>query len=289
MSNSEFKDDLDARELLAHKLGQLSNETRLGRKLQNAMIRNLSFSWFRKFVEDRILIEGFEHYLQNRPNRGVVVAANHRTFIDSHLYMTAIWGKGASWPKRVRFPVRANFFYERLSGVMVNFAVTAGAMYPPIYREKARSEQNQNALDGLSEFLNDPDALVGVHPEGTRNKGDDPYDLLPAQPGIGKIVLQSKPVVIPVFVNGVANDFGDTIKKAFDKNARRQAPIIIVFGKPVDYSEFSAKKPRAALYKKCSDKVLAAIKACGEREKEIRLECESGAITDADTRWLCRR
>mgnify|MGYP001480307136 CR=1 FL=1 len=34
-----------------------------------------------------------------------------------------------------------------------------------------------------------PGTVVGLHPEGTRGKGPDPYTFLPAQPGVGKLAL----------------------------------------------------------------------------------------------------
>ena len=40
---------------------------------------------------------------------------------------------------------------------------------------------------------------------GTRGKGDSPYELLPAHPGVGQIVLQARPIAVPVFVNGLPN------------------------------------------------------------------------------------
>src|SRR6185436_13435431 len=51
-----------------------------------------------------------------------------------------------------------------------------------------------------------PGNIIGFHPEGTRNKSDDPYSFLPAQPGVGKLILASRPQVIPVFIAGLCND-----------------------------------------------------------------------------------
>src|SRR5690606_26966290 len=127
---------------------------------------------------------------------------------------------------------------------------------------------------------------VGLHPEGTRNKGDDPYALLPAQPGIGQIVLQSRPMVIPVFINGPTNDFVKSVRESYKPGVRRDNPCIVTFGEPVDYSDLTASKPRAALYKRCADRIRDGIVACGEREKEIRASCGRGEVDDDDPHWL---
>jgi 1-acyl-sn-glycerol-3-phosphate acyltransferase len=127
--------------------------------------------------------------------------------------------------------------------------------------------------------------MVGLHPEGTRNQGD-PYKLLPAQPGIGQIVLKSKPLVVPVFINGLSNDFVGSLRSSFRPGAKREDPIIICFGNPVDYDEFLGSKPRAALYKRCADKIARGIADTGQREKQLRAAITSGEIPFSDPNWL---
>jgi 1-acyl-sn-glycerol-3-phosphate acyltransferase len=218
-------------------------------------------------------------------DRGVVFACNHRSFFDSYLYLFALYSSGANWPRKLYFPVRSDFFYDRPLGVMVNLAMGGGCMYPPIYRDRGKRSLNTDALDRVSTFLQTPHSLVGLHPEGTRNQGD-PYELLPAQPGIGQIVLKSKPLVVPVFVNGLSNDFFGSLRTSFEPAAKREHPIIICYGDPVDYDEFLASKPRAALYKRCADKITDAISQLGERERRLRADISSGAIPLSDPHWL---
>ena len=45
------------------------------------------------------------------------------------------------------------------------------------------------ALEKMVEIVKQPGNVLGMHPEGTRGKGDDPYTFLPAQPGVGKLAL----------------------------------------------------------------------------------------------------
>ena len=50
--------------------------------------------------------------------------------------------------------------------------------------------------------------LIGFHPEGTRNKSEDPYSFLDAQPGIGRLILEARPQLVPVFIAGLSNSLG---------------------------------------------------------------------------------
>jgi 1-acyl-sn-glycerol-3-phosphate acyltransferase len=162
-------------------------------------------------------------------------------------------------------------------------------MYPPIYRQAERRTLNDAALDRMVEIVQTPGNVVGMHPEGTRGKGPDPYQFLPAQPGVGKLALVGKPMVIPTFILGLGNNIAQDIAQNFSKDARRDHAVIIVFGKPVDYSDLAAEKPRPTLYKKCADRFMAAIKALSDRQRELRAQVNAGEIADDDPRWLNNR
>ena len=51
-------------------------------------------------------------------------------------------------------------------------------------------------VNGYVPKLQTSGQLVGFHPEGKRNLEGGPYDLLPAQPGIGKVIYAAHPQVI---------------------------------------------------------------------------------------------
>ena len=273
-------------EKLAVGLGKLANETAIGKRLQFGFFRTASYGWVRPLIGRRLYVHGAENIVVEPSPRGAVIAANHRTFFDAYLYTLAVYACGATWPTRIYFPVRSTFFYENPLGLMINFGISGGAMYPPIFRDKARAERNRQALDLLAEVLAERGTLVGLHPEGRRNKNADPYKLLPAQPGIGQILLRATPAVIPCFVGGLEEEFWSAVRGSLRRDAKSAAPLIVVFGKPVDYEEFTREKPRAALYKKTSDRVLAAIAACGEEERELRAAMARGEVDDRDPGWL---
>jgi 1-acyl-sn-glycerol-3-phosphate acyltransferase len=251
------------------------NESDIPKKLQYQFIRNVSCNWMRPFMTRRTYVDNVDWLVAPPSDRGVVFACNHLSFFDSYLYLYSLYSSGAMWPRKVYFPVRSDFFYDRPLGLMVNLAICGGCMYPPIYRDAEKRALNSDALERIVKLLGEPNSLVGLHPEGKRNQGD-PYKLLPAQPGIGQIVLQSKPLVVPVFVNGLTNDFVDSLRLSFRPGAKQDSPIIVCFGKPVDYDEFLNSKPRASLYKRCADKISRAIQECGERERELRAGIASG-------------
>ncbi|MEP6860087.1 MAG: lysophospholipid acyltransferase family protein [Deltaproteobacteria bacterium] len=273
-------------ERFALRFAELANNDDRGKWMQTRWLRGISYAWVRAVIAQRILTDGLDEARALRPETGVMVVSNHRSFFDQYIMMLACFMGKVDWAKHLYFPVRANFFYDRPLGVVVNAAIAGGAMYPPIYRQADRRVLNDAALDKMVEIVQTPGNVVGMHPEGTRGKGPDPYQFLPAQPGVGKLALVGKPMVIPTFILGLGNNIAMDIAQNFSKLARRDHAVIIVFGKPVDYSDLAAEKPRPTLYKKCADRFMTAIKALSDRQRELRAQINAGAISDDDPRWL---
>ncbi|HEY5920520.1 MAG TPA: lysophospholipid acyltransferase family protein [Kofleriaceae bacterium] len=276
-------------ERFALRFAELTNDDPRGKWLQTRFLRGVSYVWVRAAIANRIFVEGLEDLMALRPETGVMLVSNHRSFFDQYIMLLACYMGPVAWSKALFFPVRSNFFYDQPLGVFVNAAVAGGAMYPPIYRQADRRKLNDDALDKMVEILRRPGNVLGMHPEGTRGKGDDPYKFLPAQPGVGKLALVAQPVVVPAFNLGLGNNIVEDIRQNFSKDARRKHAVITVFGPPIDYSDLAAEKPRPALYKKTADRFMAEIKKLSEREKELRVEIEAGRIDVADPRWLGNR
>jgi len=236
-----------------------------------------------------MLVENLDDLIALRPDRGVMLVSNHRSFFDQYCMLLACYMGRVSWAKRLFFPVRSNFFYDQPLGVVINAAIAGGAMYPPIYRQAERRALNDEALEKMVELLRSPGNVLGMHPEGTRGKGDDPYKLLPAQPGVGKVALVGAPIVVPAFILGLGNNIAKDIQRNFTAGARREHAVITVFGPPIDYADFLAEKPRPTLYKKTADRFMAAIKQLAERERALRAEVMAGHVSDDDPRWLDNR
>jgi 1-acyl-sn-glycerol-3-phosphate acyltransferase len=279
---------LNRLERVARRFAELANAPR-GKWLQTQFLRSISYTWVRAGLARRMFVDGLDRLMAMSPETGVMLVSNHRSFFDQYAMLLAVWMGPVPWAKRLYFPVRANFFYDHPLGLVVNAAVAGGAMYPPIYRQPERRALNDEAIARMVAILSERGNVLGMHPEGTRGKGPDPYTFLPAQPGVGKLALHAKPVTIPAFVLGLGNDILQDIKWNFEREARRDHAVIVVFGDPVDYGELVTEKPRPALYKRSADLLMAAVGALSAREQELRAQLRSGQIADDDPRWLANR
>jgi 1-acyl-sn-glycerol-3-phosphate acyltransferase len=241
------------------------NRNPTAKAVQAGFQRHVSNRWVHALIARRLDLVGLEHVTALAPDRGVLLVANHRSFFDQYVLMSVLY-KEASWPRRAYFPVRSNYFYEAWSGILVNGAVGGFVMWPPIFRDPSRSELNRLAIDEICELIQPPGVVVGMHPEGTRGKGPDPYDLLPAQPGVGQVIMRARPIVLPAWIHGMGNDTVREIAAGFT-GARK---ISCVFGPPVDFGLLLDATPRPAQYKRVADFVLAEIAKLGEIERARR-------------------
>jgi 1-acyl-sn-glycerol-3-phosphate acyltransferase len=89
---------------------------------------------------------------------------------------------------------------------------------------------------------------------------------LPAQPGIGKLIKDSAPQVIPVFIAGLGND----LPKQVLGNWRGGEKIRIHFGPMLDLAEHLAKPDRARTYVEISKFVMDKIAELGEQDREMQ-------------------
>jgi 1-acyl-sn-glycerol-3-phosphate acyltransferase len=209
---------------------------------------------------------GLENLTNLSPDRGVLVASNHRSFFDLYVISDQLL-RSCPWIARMYFPVRSDYFYTHATGTLVNAAMSMLAMYPPIFRDPSRRTLNDYAIDVLKEECSRVGTVIGIHPEGTRGTGDDPYTLLPAKPGTGEIVYHANPIVVPVFLLGLGNDLPKQIRSNFDG---RGEPITVVYGKPLDLSAWQKEPPTVETYKAISNVIREAIIALGEDEKALR-------------------
>jgi 1-acyl-sn-glycerol-3-phosphate acyltransferase len=211
-------------------------------------------------------VHGLDRLPPLDPDRSYLCVCNHRSFFDLYMVTTLLVLEGM--PHRMLFPVRSNFFYDHPLGFLVNGAMSFFAMYPPVFRERQRAMLNVAGIDEVVWMLRRGGAFVGVHPEGTRKKDADSYALLPAQSGVGKIIRHAKTTVIPAFVNGLEQ--GDILKQVTGNATRTGTPIVVVFGKPVEFGALLEQPPSPRLYKQIAEHSLDAIRALGQEEREIR-------------------
>src|SRR4029453_10410246 len=221
-------------EKLIHAIVRGVNRRPVLKRWSHAFLRRVGASWVHHCSRNLVRVTNagvLEALALDRgPDRGVVIASNHRSYADMYL-LSSVLLRRCGWIERMYFPVRSEFVYDRIGGLLVNGLVAGMAMYPPVYRQPARRALNRDTVAFLVDELRRRGTVVGMHPEGRRSTTADPYTLLPAQPGLGEIVHRARPIVIPVFIAGVPGDLLAGLRANFSRGSAA-ATITIQFGEP---------------------------------------------------------
>lgn len=233
--------------------------------------RHIGANWIEQSIKNLRNVHGFERLPAFDPKQSFVCVSNHRSFFD--LYVVTAYLVKQGLPQRILFPVRSNFFYDKPLGFFVNGVMSFFAMYPPVFRDRKRQPLNLAGIDETIRILRRGGAFVGLHPEGMRNLGEDPYSLLPAQPGVGRIIHGARVQVLPVFIRGLGNDI---VKQVSSNYTRTGSPVHVTFGAPVDFGGLLDKPPSPRLFRQISDRAVDAIHALGQEDK-ARTEREASA------------
>jgi 1-acyl-sn-glycerol-3-phosphate acyltransferase len=233
---------------------------------------HIGSTWIHHFTKHLRFVYGVERLPKLEPYQSYILVANHRSFFDLYVVFGELVRRKLR--HRIVFPVRSNFFYTSLSGLFVNGVMSFFAMYPPIFRERRQAALNLASLDELSWLLKQGGFFAGIHPEGTRGKGEDPYELLPAQSGVGRVIHGARVPVIPVFINGLINDLPRQIRSNFDGTGRR---IVVVFGRPVDFGGLLEERPSPRTFQAIAERALSSIRELGEEERKYRHALELAA------------
>jgi 1-acyl-sn-glycerol-3-phosphate acyltransferase len=226
--------------------------------------------WIHLSTYNLMEVYGLENIGAASRDRPILLAANHRSFFDMYTVSTVFF-LNTSWRKQLFFPVRGRFFYDSLMGLFVNLVMGWWSMYPPFFASGENPLLEKRAFDKfsfrvLTELCREGAGnVIGFHPEGTRNKGPDPYSYLPAQPGIGKLIKDAAPQVIPVFIAGLGND----LPKQVLGNWRGGEKIRIHFGPLLDLSDHLLKKDQARTYIEISKFVMSKIAELGEQDRQM--------------------
>jgi 1-acyl-sn-glycerol-3-phosphate acyltransferase len=248
---------LDRFERVAFELADAVNRSPALKRASHTFLRTVGRTWVRESTKNLVHMRGESVLTELNPERGEFYA------------VSSVLLRLAPWVERLYFPVRSSFFYERPLGVFVNAVMSAMAMYPPVMREGPKRAFNQYTVDLIAELVQERGTVVGFHPEGTRGKGADPYELLPANVGTGSIVHQARPVVLPVFTLGLSNNFPRQVRGNFDGTGD---PITIVFGRPLALDSFYAMPGRLRTYKAIAEHVRDALTDLGKEERAMREE-----------------
>ena len=226
--------------------------------------------WIHLSTYNIMNVYGLEHIEAVSHERPILLVANHRSFFDMYTVSTALF-RHTKWRKQLFFPVRGRFFYQSPVGLFVNLVMGWWSMYPPFFVTGEKPMPEKRAFDRYSMRLlsdlcrNGAGNVIGFHPEGTRNKSADRYSFLPAQPGVGKLIKDAAPQVIPIFIAGLGNN----LLKQVLGNWTGGEQIRIHFGPELDLSEHLAKKDRIRTYKEIADFVMSKIAELGEADRKM--------------------
>lgn len=219
----------------------------------------------------RLRVHGLEHVARFGEKDSILFVANHRSFFDFYVVSAVLYWRTRTARGRMFFPVRSTFFYDHPLGPFVNVAMSGMRMFPPIMRareggnprDRERASFNLFSVARSIEELGVPGTIMGLHPEGTRNKGDDPYSFLPAQSGVGKIALGAPHAhVVPIFIYGMSSSLGTEFKRNW--TAPSDHVIDVMFGPEIDLADLRASTAKAASLKRAANRSLDAIKALAE-------------------------
>ena len=226
----------------------------------------------------RFRIRGQDQLDSFTQDTSALLVANHRSFFDFYVITYATVTR-SRLTRRALFPVREDFFYDRWLGGVVNMLMTGMAMFPPITRSKQQMPFNRFALARLVEELAQSGTYVGIHPEGTRNKGE-PYAFLPAQPGAGKLAMEAENArVIPIFILGMGSNL--LLEMWRNWTAPDQWPIHICFGEDIDFSDLRKRGSRASTQLQAARRCMEAIALLAEQTREPEEEAVHDSIYSA--------
>jgi len=256
-------------------LSALSTSEKLGFRLTHRMNqgawkrlwtfcqRHIGSLWIYLATYNLMNVFGIENVERTSDEKPLLIVANHRSFFDMYT-VSSILFRRTKRPIQLFFPVRAKFFYTSPIGWFVNFIMGWFSMYPPFFYKNEQREFDKFSMRRLIQICSEARPnVIGLHPEGKRNFSDNPYEFLPAQTGVGKIVMSARPQVVPVFITGLGND----LTKQVLGNWSGGEKIRLWFGEPVDLSAFYEKRDSLRTHKEIADYLMSKIGELGEKDR----------------------
>ena len=189
-------------------------------------------------------IEGLEHVPAEGP---AIVAGNHLSFSD-HFLMPAIL------KRRITFLAKKEYFTG--PGVKGRLTATFFRSAGQIPVDRTGKEAGQAAIrEGLGVLSKNE--LLGIYPEGTRSHDGRLYK---GKVGVAVMALRAQVPVIPCAMIGTfeAQPPGKVIPNIH--------PVVIRFGKPLDFSRYAGMENEKAILRAITDEIMYAILSLSEQE-----------------------
>lgn len=190
------------------------------------------------YVAYRIRVEGKEHL----PKQGaVILAANHRSFLDSIFIPLLV-------PRRVTFVAKAEYFDDPKTAW---FFRAVGQI--PIRREGGSA--SEGALAAARDVLADG-GVFGIYPEGTRTR--DGY-LHKGKTGVARLALSTGAPLVPVGMVGT-----DECQPTDAKLPRLFRKVTIRFGPPISTDHYVGREDDRLVLRQITDELMFEIgELCG--------------------------
>ncbi|GAB3056921.1 lysophospholipid acyltransferase family protein [Intrasporangium mesophilum] len=178
---------------------------------------------------------------------GVIVASNHRSFIDSFAIPLAS-------PRGVRFLAKEEYWQGKGIGGFLRRGFFTGVGMVPVNRHSPTAAQE--SLDAALEVLRAGDAF-GIYPEGTRSRDGRLYR---GRTGVAWLALTAQVPIVPVGLIGTEDI--QPVGSSFPRIAK----VTVRFGTPIgveEYADMPAGKARRLL----TDRVMEAISELSGQER----------------------
>jgi 1-acyl-sn-glycerol-3-phosphate acyltransferase len=184
-------------------------------------------------VSFRIRAEGRTHV----PKRGpVILAANHRSFLDSIFLPLVV-------SRRVTFVAKAEYFDDPKTAWFFR-----GVGQIPIRREGGSA--SERALESAMDVLQHGN-VFGIYPEGTRTR--DGY-MHRGHTGVARLALRSGAPIVPVGMIGT-----DDVQPVDARMPKFGRTVTVRFGEPLDYSRFARNADDGMALRELTDELMYEI------------------------------
>jgi len=188
-------------------------------------------------VTYRVRVEGREHL----PKRGpVILAANHRSFLDS-IFLPLVVGR------RVTFVAKAEYFDDRKTAWFFR-----GIGQIPIRRSGGRA--SEGALDAATGVLEDG-GVFGIYPEGTRTRDGHTHR---GHTGVARLARRTGAPIVPVGLVGT-----DECQPTDRRLPRLFRSVSLRFGAPIAPDRYAEGDDGLALRQITDEVMFEIVQLCG--------------------------
>ena len=178
------------------------------------------------------------------PPRGVILAINHLSFVDTIVMARLVWQSG----RIPRFLIKSDVFTVPVIG-----RIMKGAKQIPVYRGTAdAAESLRDAASAL-----DRGECVVIYPEGTVTRDPAKWPMQ-GRTGIARLAMLRPDVpIVPIGQWGASDSF-DLPNKVVRPFPRKK--LVAIAGEPLDLSAYHDAEPSAATLRELTDVVMTAVR-----------------------------